>query len=258
MPKTTNAATTLPQNYQPDANLLQGKIIVVTGAGDGIGKAAALAYAKHGATVVLCGRTTEKLEAVYDTIETNGWPQAAIAPIDFLSADENTYKELATMLAEHFPHIDGLLNNASMLGKRTPIETAATSQWQDVIHTNVNAPFMLTKALLPLIKKAPTASIIFTSSGVGRKGRAYWGAYAVSKFATEGLMEVLADELGNISEIRSNCINPGPTNTAMRRTAYPAEEPSHNPNPEDIMPLYLWLMSDESKAVNGCSLDAQG
>ena len=125
------------------------------------------------------------------------------------------------------------------------------------MHVNVNAPFMMTKALLPLLEQSQDASIIFTSSSVGRVGRAYWGPYAVSKFATEGLMQTLADELANTSNIRVNAINPGATNTAMRRTAYPAEIPTVNPLPDQIMPLYLYLMGADSKGINAQSIDAQ-
>ncbi len=243
--------------YQAPEQLLAGKNILVTGAGDGIGRAAAITYAAHGATVILLGKTVAKLEAVYDEIEAAGYPQAAIYPIHFSGASMQDYHTLAETLAENFSCIDGLLHNASMIGERKSIEQSNHSQWQEIIQVNVNAPFMLSKALLPLLRQSSSASIIFTSSGVGRKGRAYWGAYAVSKFATEGLMQVLADELENTSAIRVNAINPGATNTAMRRSAYPAEAPDSNPSPDAIMPLYLYLMGRDSEAINGQSLDAQ-
>lgn len=246
-----------PHQYQPPRQLLAGKTIVVTGAGDGIGRAAALSYAAHGATVVLLGKTIEKLEAVYDEIEAAGHPQAAIYPIHFGGAKMQDYDDMAATLAETFPAIDGLLHNAGIVGERKAIAQSSDSDWMEVMQVNVNAQFMLTKALLPQLQQAANASIIFTSSSVGRQGRAYWGAYAVSKFATEGLMQVLADELENTSAIRVNAINPGATNTAMRRTAYPAETPDRNPSPEAIMPLYLFLMGEDSLATNGQSLDAQ-
>jgi NAD(P)-dependent dehydrogenase (short-subunit alcohol dehydrogenase family) len=127
----------------------------------------------------------------------------------------------------------------------------------EVMQININAAFMMSQALLPLLDQAENASIIFTSSGVGRRGKAYWGAYATSKFATEGLMEVLADELEKTSNIRVNSLNPGATNTAMRRTAYPGEKPTDNPYPEDIMPAYLYLMGSDSIGITGQKLDAQ-
>lgn len=244
-------------DYQAPEQLLAGRIILVTGAGDGIGRAAAKSYAAHGATVVLLGRTLDKLESLYDEIEAAGYPQPAIVPLNLESATEHEYMELANTLEQEFGRLDGLLNNASSLGVRTAIENYDPSIWNQVMQVNVNASFMLTQALLPLLHESSDASIVFTSSGVGRKGRAYWGAYAVSKFATEGFMEVLADELENTSPIRVNCINPGATRTQMRVTAYPGEPPQTNPAPVDIMPVYLYLMGADSKEINGQSLNAQ-
>jgi NAD(P)-dependent dehydrogenase (short-subunit alcohol dehydrogenase family) len=246
-----------PADYQPAPDLLQGKTIVVTGAGDGIGRAAALAYAAHGATVILVGRTESKLEAVYDEIEAAGHPRPALVEMDFSTATEDNYIHLAQGLAGEFGHLDGLLHNASVLGERRPIESASYAAWEQVMQVNVNATFLMTRHLLPLLQAAPSASIVFTSSGVGRTGKAYWGAYAVSKFATEGFMQVLSSELENTSRIRVNCINPGATNTAMRRTAYPAEQPDTNPSPEDITGVYLYLMGADSADVTGVSFDAQ-
>lgn len=244
-------------DYQAPAELLKDKIILITGAGAGIGRAAALSYAAHGATVILLGRTEEKLEAVYDEIEAAGYPQAVILPLNLETATETDYDNLAASLEQEFGHIDGLLNNASILGLRTPLEIYDPSTWRQVMQINVNSTFMLTQALMPLIKASDDASVIFTSSGVGRSGRAYWGAYSVSKFATEGMMQVLADEMEHSNNVKVNCINPGATRTNMRATAYPGENPSGNPAAEDIMPVYLYLMGRDSKGVNGQSLDAQ-
>lgn len=243
--------------YHAPEKLLQDRIILVTGAGDGIGKAAALSYAAHGATVILVGRSTEKLEAVYDEIEANNGPQPAIVPLNLETATEHDYIELTNILEKEFGHLDGILHNAGILGVRTPIESYDPIIWQQVMQVNVNAPFILTQTLMPLLKRAEHASIIFTSSGVGRTGRAYWGAYSVSKFATEGMMQVLADELEGVTNIRANCINPGATRTQMRAYAYPAEDPNSIPAPEQIMPVYLYLMGDDSRHITGQSLDAQ-
>ncbi len=246
-----------PSDYRPAPDLLAGKTVLVTGAGDGIGRAAAMAYAAHGASVVLVGRTESKLEAVYDAIEAGGNPKPALVAMDFAAATEDNYIHLAQELAAEFGHLDGLLHNASVLGERRPIESATYRAWEEVMQVNVNAQFLLTRYLLPLLQAAPAASIIFTSSGVGRVGKAFWGAYAVSKFATEGFMQVLSSELENTSHIRVNCINPGPTNTAMRRAAYPAERPTTNPSPEEIMGVYLYLMGADSAGVTGVSFNAQ-
>ena len=248
---------TIPSSYQPIHNLLRGKTVLVTGAGDGIGRAAALSYARHGASVILLGRTTGKLESVYDEIESAGGPKPALVEMDLATATEDNCSNLASGLAGEFGKLDGLLHNAGVLGERRPIENAGYSAWLEVMQVNVNAQFLLTRAMLPLLQAAPSASVIFTSSGVGRTGRAYWGAYAVSKFATEGFAQVLASELENTSRVRVNSLNPGATNTAMRRAAYPAEHPSTNPLPEQIMDTYLFLMGDDSLGITGKSFDAQ-
>lgn len=244
-------------DYQAPTDLLQDKVILVTGAGDGIGKQAALSYAACGATVILLGRTTKKLEDVYDEIENLGYPQAAIVPLNLDTAVEHDYIELANTIEAEFGRLDGILHNASMLGARTPLANFEPSTFEQVMRVNVTAAFLLNQALIPLLQKAPSASIIFTSSSVGRKAKAYWGAYAVSKFATEAMMQLLADELENISNIRVNAINPGATRTNMRAHAYPAEDPNTLKTPQDIMPLYLYLMGEDSAKVNGESLDAQ-
>ncbi|MBQ0712529.1 MAG: YciK family oxidoreductase [Porticoccus sp.] len=245
------------QNYSAPQNLLTGKVIAVTGAGDGIGAVAAKTFASFGATVILMGRTVPKLEKVYDHIESAGWPQPAIYPICLEGASEKDYEDMHDRLEEAFGKLDGLLHNAGELGQRTPIANYKLSTWQKVMQINVTAEFMMTKALLPLLEKSDSASIIFTTSGVGRVGKPFWGAYAISKFATEGMSQVLANELEDISNIRVNCINPGATRTRMRATAFPAEDPSTVKMPEDIMPLYLYLMGKDSEGMTGQSMDAQ-
>jgi len=245
-------------HYHAPADSLKGRIILVTGAGAGIGRAAAWHYAAQGATVILLGRTLERLESLYDEIEAAGYPKPAIAPMNLDTATEHDYIELSNQLHDEFGRLDGILHNASLLGMRTPIENYDPITWDQVMRVNVQPPFLMTQALLPLLHLSDDASIIFTSSSVGRKGRAYWGAYAVSKFATEGMMQVLADELENTQGIRVNAINPGATRTQMRAYAYPAEPPESNPTPAEIMPAYLYLMGPDSRQVNGVSLDAQG
>jgi NAD(P)-dependent dehydrogenase (short-subunit alcohol dehydrogenase family) len=246
-----------PSNYIAPPQLLKDRVILVTGAGDGIGKAAACSYASHGASVILLGRTVGKLEATYDAIVSAGHPQPAIFVLDLLTANSEDYQGLAASIGQEFGRLHGLLHNASILSQQRPVESARPQEWQDVMQVNVNAQMLLTQALLPLLGQAKEASIIFTSSAVGRKGRAYWGAYAVSKFATEGLMQVLADELENTTQIRVNSLNPGATRTAMRAAAYPAENPNSLKTPAEIMPAYLYLMGADSIDVNGQALDAQ-
>lgn len=244
-------------DYSARPDLLQGRIILITGAGRGIGAAAALSYAAHGASVLLLGKNEDNLNAVYDQIEAAGYPQAVVIPFNLETALAHQYDELAAMVEREFGHLDGLLHNAAILGPRTPLEQLSGDNFMRVMQVNVNATFMLTSTLLPLLKLSKDASVIFTSSSVGRKGRAYWGAYATSKFANEGLMQVLADEMDGICPGRANSINPGATRTGMRAQAYPGENPANNPPPEAIMPLYLYLMGPDSLGVNGQAFDAQ-
>lgn len=246
--------------YEANQDLLKEKVILITGAGDGIGKTLALTYAKYGATVILTGRTVAKLERVYDEIEQHGYPQPAIVPLNLEGASETDYLKISEVIEDEFGQLDGLVLNAAILGSLTSVEQYEAEVWQQVMQVNVNSSFLLTKTLLPALRKSEHASIIFTTSSVGRKGRAFWGAYAVSKFACEGMAQVLAHELEekNHSGIRVNTINPGATRTNMRANAYPAENPMSHPEPGDIMPLYLYLMGDESIGTTGQSLDAQG
>lgn len=238
--------------------LLENRVILVTGAGYGIGRSAALTYAREGATVILLGRTEQALNDTYDLIEAEGLPQPAVLPFDLENTEEESYKQLAQVITENFGRLDGVLLNAGVLGQRTMVDNYHWETWQKVMQINVNSQFILMKHLLPVLRMAENdASVIFTSSSVGRKARAYWGAYAVSKFATEGLMQLLADELETTSNIRVNCINPGGTRTGMRQAAFPAESPESVPSADSIMPLYLHLMSPASIGTNGQSLDAR-
>jgi NAD(P)-dependent dehydrogenase (short-subunit alcohol dehydrogenase family) len=247
----------IPADYQPAADLLRDRIILVTGAGAGIGRAVAIACARHGATVILLGKTVAHLEETYDAIEQAGGPQPAIYPFNLATAAVKEYTDLHDTLSREFGRLDGVLLNAGVLGERKSVEQTSVEDWDLVMQVNVTANFLLTRSLLPLLRQSDAGSLLFTSSSVGRKGRAYWGAYAVSKFAVEGLTQVLADELENISAIRVNAINPGATNTEMRRKAYPGEEPSRNPLPEEIVTPYLYLLGPASAGITGKSFDAQ-
>lgn len=242
--------------YQPAPAFLSNKIILITGAGDGIGKQAALSYAAFGASVILLGRTEQKLVQVYDEIVANGGATPAIITLDLQTATTAQYAELAQLVTQEFGRLDGLLHNASLLGSLGLIEQMDIDSLETVLKVNVTAQAALTQAVMPLLRASASASIIFTSSSVGRKGRAYWGAYAISKFATEGMMQTLADELEG-SNIRTNSINPGGTRTSMRASAYPAEDPMTLKTPADIMPVYLYLMGDDSLNDNGKAFNAQ-
>lgn len=238
-------------------NCLENKVILITGAGSGIGKAAAISYASHGAKVILLGKTLSKLEKTYDQIISKGYKDPSISLLDLSKADGNDYSDLKNNLVSNYNHLDGLLLNASVLGDRSPIEDYDISVWVQTLHINLTAQFILVQTLLPSLHLSNNASVVFTSSGVGKVGKAYWGAYAVSKFGIEGLTQILSNEHSNDKSIRFNCINPGAVATNMRKAAYPLENPKNLLKPEDIMERYLWLMSDESINVCGESLDCQ-
>jgi NAD(P)-dependent dehydrogenase (short-subunit alcohol dehydrogenase family) len=228
-----------PREYTYSPDLLNDRIILITGASDGIGRALAIRAAELGGQIILHGRNVKKLEKVYDEIDSiKSAPRPSIAVVDLASANSNAYESLASNLEQEYGRLDGLVHNAGIIGGRFSIEQYDAVQWQQVMHVNVTAAFALTQVLLPMLKQADDPSVIFTSSGVGRTGRAYWGAYAVSKFATEGLSQVLADEHRS-GKLRANCVNPGATRTNMRLEAYPAEDRDALKRPEEILATYL-------------------
>jgi len=243
--------------YQAAPDLLADRVILVTGAGRGIGAAAAMAYAAHGGQVILLGKTRSNLEAVANQIRAAGHLEPMVYTLNLETATTADYEKLEVQLDDRFGRLDGLLHNASILGPRATLDETPDAEFAQVMRVNVTATFMLTRALLPLLHRSTDASVIFTSSSVGRKGRAQWGAYAVSKFATEGLMQTLADESAGSSLIRANSLNPGGTRTQMRAEAYPDENPDRVPTPEQIMPAYLYLMGPDSAHKNGVAFDAQ-
>jgi NAD(P)-dependent dehydrogenase (short-subunit alcohol dehydrogenase family) len=246
-----------PRNYTYADDVLRDRIILITGASDGIGKALALESARLGAQVILHGRNAKKLETVYDEIEAiDDAKRPSIAVLDLASGNAESYTTLAKSIEDEFGRLDGLVHNASILGERYSIEQYDAVIWQRVMHVNVTAAFAMTQVLLPMLHKSEDASIIFTSSGVGRTGKAFWGAYAVSKFATEGLSQVLAEEHRH-SALRVNCINPGATRTDMRLAAYPAEDRDALKTPQEILAPYIYLLAADSKGITGESFDAQ-
>jgi NAD(P)-dependent dehydrogenase (short-subunit alcohol dehydrogenase family) len=246
-----------PREYTYPGDILRDRIILITGASDGIGKALALHAASLGAQVILHGRSVPKLEKLYDTIEDiEGAPRPSIAVMDLESANAESYTTLAQSIEAEFGRLDGLVLNASILGERYSIEQYDAVLWQKVMHVNVTSIFAMTQVFLPLLQESADPSVIFTSSGVGRTGRAHWGAYAVSKFATEGFSQVLADEHRH-GKLRSNCINPGATRTSMRLAAFPAEDRNALKRPEEILTPYIFLLGPDSKGITGESFDAQ-
>ena len=246
-----------PKSYNAPDGLLNDRVILITGASDGIGRVLALETSRLGATVVLHGRDVKKLEAVYDEIvASSNTARPSIVALDLATADFTAYLSLAEEVEKEFGRLDGLVHNAGILGKRLSIEQYDPAEWQTVLHVNLTAAFALTQALFPALKKSQNPSVIFTSSGVGRVGKPFWGAYAVSKFGTEALSQILAAE-NEHSGFRVNCVNPGATRTKMRLAAYPAEDRDALKSPEQVLPAYIYLLGSESEGITGQSLDAQ-
>jgi len=236
---------------------LAERTILVTGASGGLGGALAVRCASLGARVVLSGRNVGRLEKVYDQIVAAGGPQPTIAPLDLERADRSSYETLADAIRREYGRLDGLAHVASLLGERSPIDYYDVVTWVRVMHVNVNAAFILTQSLLPLLRQSRDASIVFSTSGVSNRGRAFWGAYAVSKFAVEGMMQVLADETDTTSAIRVNSVNPGRMRTAMRASAYPGEDPATVPMPDVALNAFIYVLGPAARGVTGQRFEAQ-
>jgi NAD(P)-dependent dehydrogenase (short-subunit alcohol dehydrogenase family) len=241
----------IPDDWHPRNDLLKERIILVTGAGTGIGAAVAKSFAQYGATIILLDKIIRNLEQVYDAIESATGIQPAIYPMNLEGASEKDYLDLAATIEKEFGRLDGLLHNAAMLGALAPIVHFESELWYKIMQVNLNAPFLMTRACLNLLLQSNDASILFSADSVGRKGKAYWGAYGVSKAASENFMQVLADEMEANTSIRVNSLDPGPVATALRSLAYPGENPQQLAKPEDVIAPHLYLMGPDSKGVTG-------
>ncbi len=228
--------------YCPAATALQDKIIMVTGAGDGFGRSLALNFAKHGATIILLGKTIKKLEKVYDEIEKEGGSQPAIMPMDLEKAVESDYQQLAGAIHDNFKHLDGLVLNAAILGQHSPIVNIDLGQWTRGLQINLTANFLLLKHCSGLLNQADRSSIVYVSDQVALHGKAYWGTYATGKAACINLMQIVADEWESNTEIHVNSVDPGLMNTGLRRQAFPGEDPDQQPTPESAVNGLLYLM----------------
>ena len=242
---------TLPNDYTPEENCLNNKVILITGTGDGIGATAAKTFAKYGATIILLSKTEKKIVGIYDEIVNAGNPQPAIITLNLEEASADDYLGLAQTIESEFGQLDGLIHNAAMFEGLSPIAQFDNTLWDRIVKVNLHAPFLLSQAMIPLLNKSKSSSMLFTSSGVAHKGRAYWNAYGVTKAAADNLMEILADELELNTPIRVNSIDPGRVRTRMRALAFPGEDPMTVPAAEEIMDAYIYLMSDASKDING-------
>ena len=240
----------LPVNYKVEEGELEGKVILVTGANRGFGLAITMDLAKAGATVIMLGRDLGSLEYAYDAVVDAGYKEPILYPLDLEGATPENYQELQDNILDKFKKLDGLIHNAAILGTQMPIDQYDIKLWYSTLQINLSAPFMLTQFLIPTLMKSDDARILFLSSTVGRKARAYWGAYSVSKFGIEGFAKTLSEELEK-TQITVNTINPGKIRTEMRRTAYPAEDASTVPRPEEKSSVIVYLLSNEGSKING-------
>jgi NAD(P)-dependent dehydrogenase (short-subunit alcohol dehydrogenase family) len=244
-------------NHRATSDELEGRVILVTGASDGIGKAVAMAAAACGAELILLGRNLPRLTATYEAICSAQGEVATRVQMDFETAVAQDYDRIAAAVIERYGRLDGLVHCAAQLGSLTPLDQYDVPVWCRLLHVNVTAAFALTQVLMPALRASKDASVLFTSSSVGRRGKAYWGAYAVSKSALEGFSEVLADETQGNSAIRVNTINPGRARTKMRRQAYPSEALESLPEPASLTGLYLALLGPAGVGITGQRLDCQ-
>ena len=235
---------------------LKQQVILITGAGGGLGRLAALTLAKAGAHVILLDKNIAKLEAVYDAILAENAPQPIIYPFDLAGANENDYQELADKIAEEYGSLQGLLHLAVEFSSFTPMAQLSTKDWGHTLNVNLNAAFLLTRVLLPVMEKSQHASIVFTSDSSARKSQAYSGAYGVSKIAMEALAKILAEELESGNKIRVNTLVPGAVDSPLRKRAYPAEDKAKLPTMDSLAPAYLYLFSAQSIGVTGQIINA--
>jgi len=240
----------LPVNYKVQEGELEGKVVLVTGANRGFGLAITMDLAKAGATVIMLGRDLGSLEYAYDAVVDAGYKEPILYPLDLEGATPENYQELQDNILDKFKKLDGLIHNAAILGTQMPIDQYDIKLWYSTLQINLSAPFMLTQFLIPALMKSDDARILFLSSTVGRKARAYWGAYSVSKFGIEGFAKTLSEELEK-TQITVNTINPGKIRTEMRRTAYPAEDASSVPKPEEKSSVIVYLLSNKGSKING-------
>ena len=245
------------KDYRPASDLLAGRVILVTGASSGLGRAASLAYARHGATVALLARDADRLERVYDEIVAAGGPEPAMFPYDLAVADDRSMETLTGTIEVHLKRLDGILHSAHHFYSLTPLALQTLDQWQTLMRVNLVAPFALTRACLPLLKQAPDASVVFTGETHGHRPAAYWGGYAVAKSALEALTRIWDDELDAAGPLRINTLIPGQVATTLRARSHPGLAPETLTQIDALMPWYLYLMGEDSRAVRGQIIECQ-
>ncbi len=247
----------LPPPLSPLPLPLQNRVVVITGAAGGLGRVLALGCAALGATVVLHGRVLRKLEAVYDEIVARGDPEPSLLALDLNQATADDFANVATALQTQYGRVDAIVHTAVMLGALGPIEHQGFDQWQATLRVNLLAPFGLTRALLPLLRAAPDASVVFTLDTHGQAPKAYWGAYAVAKAGLSALLAILADEWETVPNVRANGVVPGPMRSPLRAQTHPGHDVTSLPPPERLVPLYLYLLAGQPKTQSGGVIDGQ-
>jgi NAD(P)-dependent dehydrogenase (short-subunit alcohol dehydrogenase family) len=247
----TSAEHAEPADYRPGPTLLQDRVILVTGAGRGIGRVAAETFARHGASVILHGRDVARIEAVYDAIQANGGPKPAILPLDLATASDRDCSALAQAVERELGRLDGVLHNASHLEHLAPLADETLDTWLKLLRVNLAAVFALTRACTPLLRAAPDAAVVLTGETHGLRPAAYWGGFAVSKSALLAYNTIQAQEWELHPNLRINLVVPGPVNSPQRGRTHPGEAPAERAPVESLMPLYLYLMGPDSRGVSG-------
>ena len=232
------------QSYKATDNLFENKVIMVTGAADGIGRSITIALAKHGATVIMLDKKARHLEKLFDQIMERGYIEPVILPVDLLEITPESATQLAQAVHDDFGKLDGLLHNAAELGSPSPLDQYDIEYWNEVMHTNLQAPYFLTRALLPLLKQDYATNLLFTTADVARQPQAYWGAYSIAYAGLEAQMKIWAEELENTSNIKINSIDPGPVRTSFRRRSHPGESQDMLITPQSLTAAYLKLFSN--------------
>ena len=234
------------QDHKTEKDAFSDKVIMVTGAADGIGKAVTIALAEHGATVLMLDKKSRHLEKLFDEIVERGYQEPIILPVDLLEVTPESATELAQAIHDDIGQLDGLLHNAAELGSPSPLDQYDMQYWNEVMHINLQAPYFLTRALLPLLKQDYTTNLLFTSADVGRHAAAYWGAYSIAYAGLEAQMTIWAEELEAVSNIKVNSIDPGPVRTSFRRRSHPGESQESLTSPMSITSAYLKLLANSN------------
>jgi len=248
-------AASIPGDYRPAPGAFTGRTVLVTGAGDGLGRSVALEAARYGAEVILLGRTVRKLERVHDRIVESGGPPPTIHPMDLGGANPNDYTDMADRIDEAYGRLHGVVHGAAAFRGLAPLAHVEPEDWVRTVHVNLTAPFLITRACLPLLQRGPDAAVVFVGDTPGRQVRAYWGAYAVSKCGVEGLAGVLAEEVESAGTPRVVCVHPGPMRTGLRRMAFPAERPDAATDPDAVAGGVLFALDPAAPIVHGVGVD---